>query len=144
MLFRSRHLLEGQTNIIDQHDRNTKVFCHLLSSERFSRARTAANRQNFPSKWGRCHWLIHVLDLPDSSSSDQRSINAVAEGAFCDAASVRLPKCSTAVKAKTSAPPPPRPTSCAALTRCALESVARTGGDAVAALRQTADKEGIR
>lgn len=34
---------------------------------------------------------------------------------FGDAASVRLPKCSTAVKAKTSAPPPDGTSSCAAL-----------------------------
>ncbi len=39
---------------------------------------------------------------------------------FSDAASVRLPKCSTAVKAKTSAPPLFSPSSCAALTSCAL------------------------
>ena len=39
---------------------------------------------------------------------------------FSDAASVRLPKLSTAVKAKTSAPPLFSPSSCAALTSCVL------------------------
>src|SRR5947209_20242878 len=48
----------------------------------------------------------------------------------------------TAVKAKASAPPPFNSSSSAALTRRALERVARTGGDAVAALRQTADRQG--
>jgi hypothetical protein len=61
---------------------------------------------------------------------------------FYDAASVRLLKPSTAVKAKASAPPLFNSSSSAALTRRALERVARTGGDAVAALRQTADRQG--
>jgi hypothetical protein len=62
---------------------------------------------------------------------------------FDGTASVRLPKDSTPVKAlryaPTSAPAPPSPTSCAALTRCALQEVSPHRRGRGRGSRQTAE-----